>query len=118
MDKVTFTQPLTIQPGITFDQTFYWLQDGVAQSLSGIVAAHSQMRSPDHTGSVALWDISMVAGTITLVDGNTGLRLVIDKTVTAAIAAPGAYDVVVTWSDGSNQRFMRGPVVIEPGVTQ
>jgi hypothetical protein len=114
-----FKEKLTIEQGATFDESWDWLdEEGNPVDLTGwtgkmdirenIAAETPYMTLTTENGRIVLGE---VAGRV---------RLLIEASATAAIAWPKAiFDLHLIDASGDYiVRFMKGSVIIDPGVTR
>lgn len=118
MSAATLDNPLLIEQGATFRQTFTW-QTGspsVPVDLTGY-SAHMQVRDAPGTLPVLL-DLSTANGGIVL-GGTAGtVTLYASATTTAALAwSKGRFDLDLTAPNGDVIRLLQGGVVVSPEVT-
>jgi hypothetical protein len=117
-DIACFQHNLVFIQGGAYDETWEWDIADVPVDFTGC-SARMQVRAAADPSSPAVVDITSAGGKIVL-GGTAGtIRVIVDASVTAGIAAGEyVYDINITWPGGTVQKFARGSVEVLSGVTQ
>lgn len=110
-------QPIVIRQGATFRAVYFWVEDGVPQSLEGL---SGRMGVARRAGKTPVTEVHTPDELSFEADGQVGrIDIVIPPMKTALITRNGYFDLVLIHEDPTIDviRLIEGPVTLDPMTT-